>query len=263
MERLRLGIANIPFELEVPEAAREIVLRAAGGFATDDAPTLSLTARPASFPDDSPHQPRLTVDPARIAIHQLELFSVEYDRHHSTGTILYAEPYPHLIATGLRSLWATLLALNGGLLLHASAVRTGPSQAIAFLGRSGAGKSTVCLMFGNENVLNDEMIAVTNISKEPLVHSTPFYGSLGGPRYQAVLQLQACCGLLHGTPTELLPLHRTDALRLCLQCCALPQGDCATEDVAFQTAHRLAGKVPWHTLRFARDRPEEVRAACA
>lgn len=73
----------------------------------------------------------------------------------------------------------TLLLLErGGLLMHACGFVRGGRGFVLF-GPSGAGKTTVSRMVPPEQVLSDEVVAITLGDSGVTAHGTPFYGDLG------------------------------------------------------------------------------------
>ena len=75
----------------------------------------------------------------------------------------------------LRILYSLILAQEGGFLLHAAAViRDG--WGYLFMGKSGAGKSTVAAHSSEYTVLSDEISLVKKVEIDYLVYSTPFWG---------------------------------------------------------------------------------------
>lgn len=75
----------------------------------------------------------------------------------------------------LRILYSLFLVQEGGFLLHAaSVVRDG--QGYLFMGKSGAGKSTIAIHSSKYTVLSDEISLVKKAGADYLVYSTPFWG---------------------------------------------------------------------------------------
>ena len=75
----------------------------------------------------------------------------------------------------LRILYSLILVQEGGFLLHAaSVVRDG--QGYAFMGKSGAGKSTIAAHSPEQSVLSDEISLIKKVEADYLLYSTPFWG---------------------------------------------------------------------------------------
>ncbi|MEZ4271425.1 MAG: hypothetical protein R3C68_08330 [Myxococcota bacterium] len=142
-------------------------------------------------------------------------------------------------------------------MLHGSAIRLGEAG-VAFVGRSGAGKSTACSMFGNDAILNDELIAITDIDQNPVVHATPFSGSLDAPRTRRQASLKMLLGLTQATHNHITPLTPNKALLVAAECLAVPEGSREIENAAFSALTRLCASVSWGQLAFNRE-PTEVQ----
>ena len=93
----------------------------------------------------------------------------------SNGKLIVVEPFPGISQQSLRncilgSAMAALLQQRGFLVLHASSVII-QGVAVAFLGHSGAGKSTICSAFHSHgyNFLTDDVMALQVDSQETMV----------------------------------------------------------------------------------------------
>ena len=85
----------------------------------------------------------------------------------------------------VRVLCAVTLAREGGFLVHASSVERG-GRAYLFVGRSGAGKTTIARLCTSGRVLSDEISAVRRAGKRFHCFSTPFWGDLVPTREESV-----------------------------------------------------------------------------
>jgi len=105
--------------------------------------------------------------------------AVEADLDLETGTGELRVPDDVLYLDAAFRITLTLLLLErGGLLMHACGfVRDG--RGFVLFGPSGAGKTTVSRMVPPEQVLSDEVVAVTVGEAGVTAHGTPFYGDLG------------------------------------------------------------------------------------
>lgn len=75
----------------------------------------------------------------------------------------------------LRILYSLILVQEEGFLLHAaSVVRHG--RGYIFMGRSGAGKSTIAGLSTQYKVLSDEISLIKKVEDQYLLYSTPFWG---------------------------------------------------------------------------------------
>lgn len=101
----------------------------------------------------------------------------------------------------LRILYSMILVQEGGFLLHAaSVVRDG--HGYAFMGKSGAGKSTIAAHSPEQSVLSDEISLIKKVEADYFLYSTPFWGEQeikGGNFYsplQGIYQLKQSPQLL-------------------------------------------------------------------
>ena len=268
-EHLHYQIANLHILLELHPTAAEPLIWNHGGFLTtapSSDPDLHIVATASKTVTEvellSPPQIK-RADPV-IRIRQPHLFDLLIDLRKRTGTVFYQQcpsdgctGGPQGIRGLLKSLLAFLLPHRDGLLLHASAVKTAAGCA-AFVGRSGAGKSTVASMFGKDAILNDDIVAITNIHQHPRVHATPLSGMLDGARLRCSGELRACFALEKGEPTKIKLLDSAQAFRILSDCIALPTADSETEKRAFELSGKLLMQVPWNLFCF-RPRALEVQ----
>jgi hypothetical protein len=145
--------------------------------------------------------------------------------------VVYAAGQVHSLSSFLRVVSSLALAPRGGLLAHASSVvRDG--RAYLFVGRSGAGKTTICRLRGDGRVLSDEISAVRRSGDGFCCWPTPFWGELEAT----------------GEPAESAPLARV----------LFPEHAPSTRAIsltAARAAHRLLDSV----VHFTRD-PADVGA---
>jgi len=75
----------------------------------------------------------------------------------------------------LRILYSLILVQEGGFLLHAASV-VKHGRGYIFMGRSGAGKSTIAGYSTQYEVLSDEISLIKKVGDQYLLYSTPFWG---------------------------------------------------------------------------------------
>ncbi len=75
----------------------------------------------------------------------------------------------------LRILYSLLLVQEGGFLLHAASIIK-DNKGYIFMGRSGAGKSTVAYYSSDYTVLSDEISLIRQVGQDYFLYSTPFWG---------------------------------------------------------------------------------------
>lgn len=166
------------------------------------------------------------------------------------------------IYSALKSWLAVTLPAHRAVLLHAGAVRVDETAGL-FLGTSGSGKSTLCGMFPNDDLINDELVAV-RVSPTPEVSSTPFASACPGPRRATRSRVGAIAQLAKSLRVQRSPLSPQQAVLPLARCITLPSGTTeALERDALAFATELAARVPSYSFGFPLDPvavADEVRA---
>jgi hypothetical protein len=119
----------------------------------------------------------------------------------------------------LRALLTLKLGDECGLLLHASAVLD-RGRGHVFMGKSGAGKSTIAELSLPRTVFNDEISLVRICKGETRCYSTPFWGSWGRVRLNSVREVAPLAGfyaLEQSTENRIEQLGHRSAVRALLQ----------------------------------------------
>lgn len=111
----------------------------------------------------------------------------------------------------LRILYSLLLIEKGGFLLHAASV-VKDGQGYIFMGKSGAGKSTVAEFSSTYKILSDEISLVRKCGHKYLLYSTPFWGEqeIKGDNFFAPIKGIFC--LKKGKQIKKSPLAQREAL---------------------------------------------------
>jgi hypothetical protein len=151
----------------------------------------------------------------------------------------------------LLTMW--LLATRGGCILHAAgAGRAG--RAVAFVGRSGAGKTTfmeqLAAQPGLERLSDDRVIV--GLFPEPRLCGTPWAGE-GLVAANKSLELSALVFLHHGSNHILQPIDPAAAAHQLLPTTSIPFFDDERSAACIGTLDRLVQTVPAYDLQF---RPE-------
>ncbi len=155
--------------------------------------------------------------------------------------------------TFVRILLSLDLVRTGGLVLHAASIVRN-DRGYLFVGRSGAGKSTVARGSRPASVLSDEISLVRPSADGYRVYGTPFWGELAGSGENIAAPLAQICLLEKSPQNRLEPLGRTSALRELLRCVLFFARDAENARAIFQAVERLVATVPVARLHF---RPTE------
>jgi len=257
---LNLTIANIGLKLTLESKAASATAAQFEGF-IGGTPTYHFQVQCSDqLYRQTNKTPQVNITSKELRISAPMSFEVVLNRRTRNGLIRYSTHRmdtrgtrpPVCLYAALKSLYAVLLCERTGLLLHASAVAL-DGGAITFIGPSGAGKSTLCKTFTDDNILNDELVAVTLEDGYALVHATPFSYSFDTPRKRRHVPLKTAFILQKSQTAYTFPLSPSEAFPLILQCVPIPQGDPQIEVDAFKTASHLTTMVDCRRLAAAPD----------
>ena len=154
----------------------------------------------------------------------------------------------------LRAILAYHLMDRDSLLLHsAGIVRRG--RGYLFVGRSGAGKSTVAeLSAGSVEVLSDDAnIASFPAGAEPTMSGTPCCGDFSPPGRNETAPLNALYFLRQAPTNRRTVLPRAEALRRLLQCVVFFEESVTATEVILDSATELCSRVPCYELEFVKN----------
>ncbi|MGA1868374.1 MAG: hypothetical protein ACMUJM_07485 [bacterium] len=116
----------------------------------------------------------------------------------------------------LRIMYSLILPQMEGFLVHAASV-VKDEMGYVFMGRSGAGKSTIALYSSYYTVLSDEISLIKKIGDQYILYSTPFWGEQeikGGNFY---VPLAGICQLRQNSQLSLRRLGKREALRYLME----------------------------------------------
>lgn len=117
----------------------------------------------------------------------------------------------------LRMFLSWALLPQDGFLLHASSVvRNG--KAHVFVGRSGAGKSTVASLSPQGSVLTDEISLIKPVDGEWHAFGTPFWGEFRADGHNTSAPLAGISRLIQSPENRMSPLRPTELLKTLLPC---------------------------------------------
>jgi hypothetical protein len=157
---------------------------------------------------------------------------------------------PFAIEAVLRLAVATALPLAGGLMLHSSGGME--QQALLFLGKSGAGKSTISRLL-NLRRLGDDLTAVRPDPQGRFhAHATPFAGEIG-PAPDGAAPLAGVHFLRQGAHHLRTPVAPRDALPELLRNTMAYVVEARTASRVLAAAAALVDAVPCYVLEFRKD----------
>jgi hypothetical protein len=162
-------------------------------------------------------------------------------------------PNPYSIDTALRIIHSLILALEGGLLVHAaSAVRNG--KAFLFAGISGAGKTTIArLAPADATLLSDEISYLRRNGRGYVAYGTPFAGEMGKVGENVQAPLAALYLLQKGPKNSMEPVRASEAARMLLENVLFFAHDRELVGLVFESACELVRHVPVYRLTFFPD----------
>lgn len=151
----------------------------------------------------------------------------------------------------LRILLSFVLLPKRGFLLHAaSVVRNG--RAYVFVGRSGAGKSTVASLSPAGSVLTDEISLLRFSDGCWQAHGTPFWGEFRAAGMNRRYPIAGIYMLSQAKEDRLEPLSTKEILRALLPCVLFFTSRKGAHEALLQILLGLAEQVPCHRLSFRR-----------
>jgi len=165
-----------------------------------------------------------------------------------------AERLPGTIENVLRVAVAYRLAEEGGALLHAAGAADAGGAA-AFLGRSGAGKTTLARLCRAEGktVLGDDLVALVWRDGAPWLQPLPFAGDLRPePPLPRPEPLVALYRLAQGPEHAVADLGRGQGLATLVACSPYVNRDPLAADRLLEGLARLVESVPVRLFSFAR-----------
>jgi hypothetical protein len=152
----------------------------------------------------------------------------------------------------LRVLLTRLLLPSPGFLLHAATV-VQDGKAYVFMGRSGAGKSTVASLSPRGSVLTDEISLLRRIEGTWYAHGTPFWGEFRAAGQNRRVPLERVFALVQAGSNRTAPLAARQALAGLLGNTLFFSEDRAEREQLLRAQVSLIGSVPVERLEFRRD----------
>ena len=144
------------------------------------------------------------------------------------------------------------LALGRGVEMHGCGLADHHSGAHLFLGHSGAGKSTMSLLWKSlldVRVLSDDRIILRERANEIWMYGTPWHGEAGFASPEKV-RIHRIFILEHGEKNEILPLSGNRAVAELFARCFPPFHSHGPLDFTLSYLHHIADAVPCYLYRF-------------
>jgi hypothetical protein len=152
----------------------------------------------------------------------------------------------------LRVLLTRLLLPSPGFLLHAATVvRDG--KAYVFMGRSGAGKSTVASLSRRGSVLTDEISLLRRIEGTWYAYGTPFWGEFRAAGQNRRVPLERVFALAQARANRTAPLPAREALAGLLGNTLFFSANRRERELLLRAQVSLIESVPVERLEFRRD----------
>jgi len=147
--------------------------------------------------------------------------------------------------------WA-LLGQQGFLLHAATVVKNG--KAYVFVGRSGAGKSTVASLSPRGSVLTDEISLLKRVDGEWRAFGTPFWGEFRADGANTSAPLAGIFRLVQAAVNRLVPLRPSELLKSMLPCVLFFSSQVGDNDRLLQILVAASEQVAGYNLQFQKSR---------
>jgi hypothetical protein len=238
-EPLDISIGRIPLSLYIPQ--EELQRRAANRYR--------------EFGASSPHSLPILLRHSRLHRKGRARFSYILDDASlmlgSSGADFHGVRHEYALDSLLRILLTVVLLPRRGFLLHAaSIVRDG--RAFVFVGRSGAGKSTVASLSPAGSVLTDEISLLRFSGGCWQAYGTPFWGEFRAAGQNRHFPIAGIYSLAQAAEDRLEPLSAKEILRALLPCVLFFTAEKRAHEALLAMLLGLIGQIPCHRLHFRR-----------
>lgn len=236
---LRISIGNVPLSLFIPEADLHSQARKRyREFARNSSSGLSILLNHRKAGRPGPCEFSYRLDDATLTFG-------------SRGAEFLGVRHEYALDSLLRILLTVVLLPQRGFLLHAATVvRDG--RAYIFVGRSGAGKSTVASLSPEGNVLTDEISLLKYSNGCWQAHGTPFWGEFRAAGSNRQFPIGGIYSLVQAASDRVEPLSAKEALRALLPCVLFFTSKNDAHEALLKMLLGLVGEVPCHRLHFRR-----------
>lgn len=152
----------------------------------------------------------------------------------------------------LRILFGFLAFERGGLMLHAAAIHR-RGRGFLFLGRSGAGKTTVCRVSKADRTLNDDLVILYPERDGWMIHSTPFTNPSQVRPNRLSAPAAGLYRLVQAREVRLRPLTPGEALAEVIASIPVLTQDPSRLGALLSRCEQLISDVPAYSLDFLPD----------
>ena len=147
--------------------------------------------------------------------------------------------------------WA-LLPQDGFLLHAASVIHNG--KACVFVGRSGAGKSTVASLSPKGSVLTDEISLIKRVNGEWHAFGTPFWGEFRADGINRSAPLAGIFRLIQSPDNYLQPVRSSELLKSLLPCVLFFSSQTSDHQRLLQILAAACAEIRGYNLQFQKNR---------
>lgn len=251
-QALGFSLATLSFQVDCPDPGlREQLKKRYGNFLAESRGGFEIQVETSGeAAADARSTPEVSREEAAWVV-RLHRARAEFDLPRQCGR-LQGPMTPHTFDSLLRILLTLLLLEKDGLLLHAATLERG-GTALAFLGRSGAGKTTLARLAGSRQVLTDEISLVRLVEGEPRAYGSPFWGEMAGAGRPADLPLRAFHVLVKDQRNFGERLGETEAVKALLLHTLFFASDPELSERLLHLATRWAACVPVYRFHFVPD----------
>jgi hypothetical protein len=170
----------------------------------------------------------------------------------SYGAQFHGVRHEYALDSLLRILLTMVLLPRRGFLLHAATVvRDG--RAYVFIGRSGAGKSTVASLSPSGTVLTDEISLIRFTDRCWHAYGTPFWGEFRAAGQNQHYPIAGIYSLVQAKEDRIEPMTTKEILRAMLPCVLFFSSKPDANDVLLRLLLEAVGQIPCFRLHFRRD----------
>lgn len=236
-EPLRISIGDFPLCLRIPEAGlREKALSRYRDFSKESGAGFEVALNePGMLRGESPGF-ECTFEDARLLLGDLQA-EFRGVRHE------------YALDSLIRILLTVALLPKQGFLLHASSVvRDG--RAYIFMGRSGAGKSTVASLSPEGSVLTDEISLLRLERGAWRAHGTPFWGEFRAAGHNHNYPVAGIYCLTQAPEDKVIPLRPKELLRAMLPCVLFFSPAQEANEALLNILMKFVHEVPCFRLHF-------------